>query len=67
MVISGGNLAVFVERGTSLGILVFIAFLLSIPLVANPIRLATQRALQAISARRRAEPVRNGNDREHVA
>jgi putative tricarboxylic transport membrane protein len=70
MVISGGSLGVFVERGTSLGILVFIAFLLSIPLLANPIRRATQRALQVVSSRRRAdalaESARNKNDREHV-
>jgi putative tricarboxylic transport membrane protein len=73
MVISGGSLGVFVERGTSLGILVFIAFLLSIPVLANPMRRATQRALQLVSSRRRgvalgdpAEPARNDNDREHV-
>jgi putative tricarboxylic transport membrane protein len=72
MLISGGSLGVFVERGTSLGILVFIAFLLSIPLFADPVRRATQRALQLVSSRRRAdvpnadvEPARNG-DREHA-
>jgi putative tricarboxylic transport membrane protein len=66
MVISGGNLDVFVERGTSLGILVFIAFLLSIPLLANPIRRATQRALQVVSSRHRAEPAHKEIDREHI-
>jgi putative tricarboxylic transport membrane protein len=55
MVISGGNLGVFVERGTSLGILVFIVFLLTIPLVANPVRRASQRALQVVSSKRRAD------------
>jgi putative tricarboxylic transport membrane protein len=72
LVISGGNLGVFVERGTSLAILVFIAFLLSIPLLADPVRRVSQHALQLVSSRRRAdaaspaEPARNGNDREHV-
>ena len=60
MVISGGNIGVFVERGTSLGILVFIVFLLTIPLLANPVRRATQRALQVVSSRRRADEL------EHV-
>ena len=55
MVISGGSLDVFVERGTSLGILVFIVFLLTIPLVATPLRNASARALQAVSSRRRAD------------
>ena len=64
MVISGGTLGVFVERGTSLGILVFIVFLLTIPLVANPLRHATARALQSVSARRRGDSDR---DPEHVA
>ena len=31
MLISGGSLGVFVERGTSMGILVFIVFLFTIP------------------------------------
>jgi len=46
---------VFVERGTSLGILVFIVFLLTIPLIANPLRHASARALQVVSARRRTD------------
>ncbi len=36
MQISGGNLNVFVERGTSVGILIFIAFLLTLPLLKMP-------------------------------
>ena len=73
IVVSGGNLGVFVERGTSLGILIFIAFLLTIPLFKDPLGRASRRALQVFSGRRHAhqsdnaaEPARNGNDREHV-
>jgi putative tricarboxylic transport membrane protein len=73
IVVSGGDLGVFFERGTSLGILIFIAFLLSIPLFKDPLGRASRRALQLVSLRRRAEapdataaPTREGNDREHV-
>ncbi|HET6733589.1 tripartite tricarboxylate transporter permease [Mycobacterium sp.] len=73
MVISGGNLSVFVERGTSLGIVVFIAFLLMLPLFKEPVSRASQRALQLVSRRRYAdapavpdEAARNGDDREHI-
>jgi putative tricarboxylic transport membrane protein len=73
IVVSGGDLGVFVERGTSLAILVFIAFLLTIPLFRDPLGRASRRALQVFSARRHAhdsdaaaQPTRDGNDREHV-
>ena len=42
MLISGGHLNVFVERGTSIAILVFIAFLLSLPLLRKPIAACEQ-------------------------
>ena len=80
MLISGGHLNVFVERGTSIAILVFIAFLLSLPLLRKPIAAASKAALQLVSPRRRsdaansaddsdeAEPEsdRTSDDREHV-
>lgn len=71
MVISGGSLSVFLDRGTSLGILVFIVFLLSIPLYADPVRRASQRALQLVSVRRRSaglddETGTGQDDRERV-
>ena len=37
MIISGGSLDVFAERGTSLGILVFMVFLLVLPLLKEPV------------------------------
>jgi putative tricarboxylic transport membrane protein len=68
MLISGGSLGVFVERGTSVGILVFIVFLLTIPLVATPLRRASASALQSLSARRRGDHDRDRDrDPEHVA
>jgi putative tricarboxylic transport membrane protein len=66
MVISGGSLDVFIERGTSMGILVFIVFLLTIPLIANPLRNASARALQSLSSRRHG-PHDRDRDPEHVA
>ncbi|MCZ8379801.1 tripartite tricarboxylate transporter permease [Mycobacterium sp. CPCC 205372] len=76
MVISGGSLGVFVERSTSLGILAFIVLLFAIPFIKNPMRRATQSALQLVSMRRRQTAEgkaagRDGNalnddDREHV-
>jgi putative tricarboxylic transport membrane protein len=58
MVISGGSLNVFTERGTSLGILAFIVFLFTIPLIKDPLRKVSQRALQVLSPKKR--------DRERV-
>jgi putative tricarboxylic transport membrane protein len=55
MIISGGNPSVFVERGTSIAILVFIVFLLMLPLLKEPISKASKAALQLVSVRRRAE------------
>jgi putative tricarboxylic transport membrane protein len=74
MVISGGNPGVFVERGTSVAILVFIVFLLALPLIKNPITRAGRSALQLVSVRRRAaatadverEPVDDRTDKEPV-
>ena len=51
LLISGGNLNVFVERGTSVGILVFIVFLLTLPLLTKPVARASKSALQRVSAR----------------
>ena len=76
LLISGGHLNVFVERGTSVGILFFIAFLLMLPLIKNPIAKASKAALRLVSVRRRGEsdgsdvqedPAQKGNDREPVA
>ena len=76
LLISGGHLNVFVERGTSVGILFFIAFLLMLPLIKNPIAKAGKAALRLVSVRRRGEsdgsdvqedPAQKGNDREPVA
>ena len=66
MVISGGGLGVFVERGTSVGILCFIVFLFMIPVLKTPIRRATQSALHLVSLRRRGAKDENRNEREHV-
>ena len=55
MLISGGSLGVFVERGTSIAILAFIAFLLALPLISKPVSRASRNALQSFSARRRAQ------------
>ena len=55
MVISGGGLGVFVERGTSVGILCFIVFLFLIPIIKKPLRNATNGALQLISYKKRAK------------
>jgi putative tricarboxylic transport membrane protein len=53
MVISGGSLSVFTERGTSLGILAFIVFLFTIPLIKDPLRKVSQRALLVLSPKKR--------------
>ncbi|GFG48965.1 hypothetical protein MAGR_04060 [Mycolicibacterium agri] len=80
MQISGGALNVFVERPTSVGILVFIVFLLLLPLLRAPAARASKAALQRISGGRRGgqtperpdetlEPgtdVRPNDEREHV-
>lgn len=66
MVISGGSLGVFVERGTSVGILCFIVFLFLIPVIKTPIRRASQSALQLISIKRRSGKAENAKEREHV-
>jgi putative tricarboxylic transport membrane protein len=77
MQISGGNVNVFLERGTSVGILVFIVFLLTLPFLKSPVVRASKRALQLVSTRRHddesdttaesaEEPARTGSDTEHV-
>jgi putative tricarboxylic transport membrane protein len=53
MVISGGSLNVFTERGTSLGILAFIVFLFTIPLIKAPLKKMSQRALLVLSPKKR--------------
>ncbi|MCZ0731922.1 tripartite tricarboxylate transporter permease [Mycolicibacterium iranicum] len=65
MVISGGSLDVFVQRGTSIGILCFIAFLFLIPVIKKPVRKVTDAALQLVSLKRRgnAEEIK---EREHA-
>jgi putative tricarboxylic transport membrane protein len=65
MVISGGSLSVFVERGTSVGILCFIAFLFLIPVIKKPVRKVTDGALQLVSLKRRGK-VEDIQEREHV-
>jgi putative tricarboxylic transport membrane protein len=75
MIISGGNPSVFIERGTSVAILAFIAFLLTLPLIKEPVVRASKSALQLISIRRHTErkelraseeSTQKGNDREPV-
>ena len=67
LLISGGSLNVFVERGTSVGILIFIVFLLMLPLLKKPVARAGKSALQLVSARRRAEAKAKAADAEAEA
>ena len=81
MQISDGSLNIFLERGTSVGILAFIVFLLTLPFLRASVVRASKRALQVVSIRTRGEapdkpaestpespeePARTGTDREHV-
>jgi len=69
MVISGGGLGVFLERGTSVGILCFIVFLFMIPVLKTPIRRASQSALHLVSRHKREttdDDAENRSEREHV-
>ena len=67
MLISGGHLNVFVERGTSIAILVFIVFLLSLPLLRTPIAATSKAALQLVSPRRRSDDSSAADDSDEAA
>ena len=68
LLISGGNPNVFVERGTSVAILIFIAFLLTLPLLKKPIARASKGCAAAgfgSPARRNVRRARRVHGRGH--
>ena len=65
MIISGGDLSIFVQRGGSIGLLIALAVLLALPLVARPISAAVRRSIARVGhARRTSADDVSTDDRE---
>ncbi len=55
MIISDGSFGIFLERGTSLGIIVLMVFLVTVPVLGGRIRSGISRAVSTIGRRRRED------------
>jgi|SRR5690625_4424635 len=53
LIVSGGDLSIFVERGASIGLLIALAVLLVLPLLTRPLSAAVRRVLAQVGHARR--------------